>query len=34
QKELVPSKTTTCCGYSPGTMCPSCMCTNTCPPQK
>nr|ACZ49766.1 superfamily conotoxin [Conus consors] len=27
---LVPSQITTCCGYNPGTMCPSCMCTNSC----
>nr|UMA82425.1 conotoxin precursor A [Conus ebraeus] len=30
QSWLVPSTITTCCGYSPGTMCPPCMCTNTC----
>nr|ACZ49754.1 superfamily conotoxin [Conus catus] len=34
QKELVPSTITTCCGHEPGTMCPKCMCDNTCPPKK
>nr|AGK23185.1 A superfamily conotoxin S4.4 precursor [Conus striatus] len=31
QKGLVPSVITTCCGYDPGTMCPPCRCTNSCP---
>nr|P0CE76.1 RecName: Full=Conotoxin SmIVB; Flags: Precursor [Conus stercusmuscarum] len=30
---LVPSTITTCCGYDPGSMCPPCMCNNTCKPK-
>nr|WEQ50254.1 conotoxin A M4.7ii [Conus magus] len=32
--ELVVTATTTCCGYNPMTICPPCMCTNSCPPKR